>query len=93
MHARVWRHQPFRRVSLPIFLHSPLTLQKTLREHLGGSVPAAVGPGGLLPLSSLHRRFLCRGEVGIRVLRLAAADCLSQHHGKTSLQANVVAQD
>lgn len=49
---------------------------------ISGGLPVTVQPGCLLPLPSLHRCVLRRGEVCFRQLRPRQAQRLSEHHGE-----------
>lgn len=58
-----------------------LPLQEAVRYCVGAALPAAVRPGHLLPLPSLHRRLLRWRQVGGGRLR-PAEEGLPQHHGE-----------
>lgn len=57
--------------------------QKTVCHNISGSLPAAVRPGCVLPIPSLHWCILRGGEVCLCLLRPGQTNCLSQHYSKT----------
>lgn len=65
-------------------------LQEVVCVSISVDLPVTFRSGCLLPLPTVHRRVLHRGEVRICQLRPGQAQCISQHHGEVVFHLCVV---
>lgn len=80
----VWWSELAGRIFQGVSIFSPLVLQKAVRHHISGSLPAAVWSGCFLPVPSLHWCHLCRSQVCLRLLRPGEENRLSHHYSEST---------